>query len=501
MKLEQIVETIGNHARSEMADYPAFIIDDTVITYRQFISISDSILEQLIDNNFQGKVVALSIKNPLIHFGFYYSCLRAKICHLSLDSNASYDQQLSEIKLFNANIVIKDHSMNLNVSTAFIVDQNFQLKQVFQGKEVAPNSQYQGYAYLLKGSGTTASPKLIGITRNSLAAQVDRDFELFSFKPLDRFYTWTAINFNTPKRRTLSALYNRLTVYLPRQKPENLLLFLSQRSIEHLALTTNQARLLVANIQSGEILEAPLFPTIKTLMVSSSVVYMGLRQKLMKWVSPNLFIGYGCNELGELTKATPEEVKQYPNTIGSPLSGVDIKVVNKGGGLCEVGQPGQIMIKKDFLKSIYIDNPGLNEELVKQGYFIPNDVGYFNKDGLLFYKSRSDDLIIFQGVNIYPAEVEEVLISHPAIEEAAVFPLITNEGEQVPFSFVTLSQPDLRISEYDILVWSRAKLGIKHPKRVFICEELKKTEAGKVIKRDLAKLALKMLPKRVKEFR
>jgi len=112
----------------------------------------------------------------------------------------------------------------------------------------------------------------------------------------------------------------------------------------------------------------------------------------------------------------------------------------------------------------------------------PGDLGVLTDDEQLIFKGRADDMMLFDGINIYPAEIEAVLAAHEAVGEAAAFPLKSEVHQDIPVAAVTLRAP---VTEGELLAFCRARLGARTPQRIVAVEEFPRSPAGKILKREL----------------
>ncbi|QJR15166.1 malonate--CoA ligase [Usitatibacter palustris] len=191
---------------------------------------------------------------------------------------------------------------------------------------------------------------------------------------------------------------------------------------------------------------------------------------------------YGMTETGMLT-SNPLEGDRRAGTVGPPLPGTEVRVIDEAGGHCEPGDIGQIEVRGPNVLTGYWRLPEKNkEEFTPDGFFRTGDVGTFSHDGYLSIVGRSKDLIITGGYNVYPKEVEIALDELPGVHESAVVGVPHKDfGEAV--TAIIVAKAEAKPSEADVIAALRARLAnFKVPKRVYFVEELPRNAMGKVQK-------------------
>jgi fatty-acyl-CoA synthase len=204
-----------------------------------------------------------------------------------------------------------------------------------------------------------------------------------------------------------------------------------------------------------------------------------------------VFNFYGATETGLVTLAKPDDLRAAPSTIGRPVPGNDIRLLDDSGKEVAKGEVGELYVKNNLLVSGYHKDDTATHDSMKQGYFSVGDLARVDRDGRYFIEGRKRDMIISGGVNVYPAEVEGVLEEHPAIAEVAVVGIEDREwGERVE-AYVAL-RPGMSADEAELKTWTRAKLsGPKVPRNFIFVDALPRNPTGKVLKRELRARAQK----------
>jgi len=196
--------------------------------------------------------------------------------------------------------------------------------------------------------------------------------------------------------------------------------------------------------------------------------------------------GYGLSETSPVASFNHADRERKPGTIGTPIEGVEMKVVDDQGNDVEQGEVGEIVIKGHNVMKGYWNRPDATEEAIKDGWFHSGDMGKVDEDGYFSIVDRKKELIIRGGYNVYPREVEEVLYGHPAVQEAAVIGVPDDKmGEEVGAAVVL--KPDASdVSAEELRDYVKGEVaGYKYPRKIWFVDELPKGPTGKILKREV----------------
>ena len=197
-----------------------------------------------------------------------------------------------------------------------------------------------------------------------------------------------------------------------------------------------------------------------------------------------LFNFYGATETGINTLATPDELVRSPGTIGHVVPGNEIRLLDDAGHEVPPGRTGELFVRNTMLVSYHRDDDATRASM-RDGFFSVGDLAHVDANGLFHIDGRKRDMIISGGVNVYPAEIEEVLHTHPAIAEVAVVGAPDADlGERVRACVVL--RPSMELDVAEVTAFCRARLsGPKIPREWRVMDELPKNPTGKVLKREL----------------
>lgn len=197
--------------------------------------------------------------------------------------------------------------------------------------------------------------------------------------------------------------------------------------------------------------------------------------------------GWGLTEAGANNTTNPLDGVKKVGSIGIPMKGTHMKVVDDGNELA-ANEQGEIIISGPQIMTGYWNKPEETSKVLKDGWLYTGDIGYRDEDGYFFITDRKKDLIIKGGENIAPREIEEVIYSHPNVNEAAVIGIPDDVyGEEIK-AFVVLAEGK-KVTEEDIINYCHSKLKrFKSPKEVVFMDALPKSLVGKILRKELRKM-------------
>ena len=195
---------------------------------------------------------------------------------------------------------------------------------------------------------------------------------------------------------------------------------------------------------------------------------------------------YGLTEGGPfVTICRPDDTARHPNCIGTPIPGVSVALFDDADVEVPNGEVGEICVRSPALMTEYLDNPEATAETFRNGWLHTGDLARFDDAGFLVMMGRKKDMVRTGAENVYASEVEQLLITHPEIDEVAIVGLPDPDyGEMVVAAVV--ASPGSNLGEEDVITWARSRIaGFKTPKRVVFMSEFPRTVTGKVAKSDL----------------
>lgn len=211
----------------------------------------------------------------------------------------------------------------------------------------------------------------------------------------------------------------------------------------------------------------------------------------LKQLLPNRFYElYGLTE-GFITCLDKNDALQKPRSVGVPLRFLEMKIVDTFGSEVASGEVGEICGRGPLLTPGYYDSPDLTKQTIVDGWLHTGDAGYTDDDGFLYLVDRIKDIIISGGINIYPKDIEEIIVEHPLVAEVAVFGVPHDKWGEVPIAAVTLFM-NAELLETDLVSWINERVAAKFQRVLdcFIMANFPRNVAGKTLKRDIRDIYL-----------
>jgi fatty-acyl-CoA synthase len=223
--------------------------------------------------------------------------------------------------------------------------------------------------------------------------------------------------------------------------------------------------------------------SLRIVFCSGAQLEAELVRRAQRTIGDKLYNFYGSTEVAYATFATPEDLRAAPGTAGRIPFGAVVKLFDEDGGeVSGPGRIGRIFVGNGFQFEGYTG--GGNKEIIG-GLMSTGDVGHFDAGGRLFIDGRDDDMIVSGGENLFPGEVEELLITHEAVEEASVIGVDDPEFGKRLAAFVVLRR-GRSLSEDEVREFVKDNLArYKVPRDVHFIDELPRNPTGKVLKRRL----------------
>jgi long-chain acyl-CoA synthetase len=193
--------------------------------------------------------------------------------------------------------------------------------------------------------------------------------------------------------------------------------------------------------------------------------------------------GYGLTETSPMiTLVDPDKAEAKMGSIGRVVPGVEVKIVDQTGKELPVDEPGEIITRGPHVMKGYFRKPQATAERIRDGWLYTGDVGKRQSDGYLIHLGRHDDLIITGGLNVYPAEIENLIYSFPGVQETIVFGIPDSKRGQV-IGAAIVPQPGQTVVPKELLSFLRGNLAnFKVPQKIAIRQSLPRTTSGKVIR-------------------
>jgi acyl-CoA synthetase (AMP-forming)/AMP-acid ligase II len=353
-------------------------------------------------------------------------------------------------------------------------------------QQVMPND----LAWIFYTSGTTGKPKGAMLThRNLLFMSMAYCADIENVQPGDHKVHAAPLSHGSGLYALPHLLGGGTQVILSRFDTEEVLSALEQfEKVTMFAAPTMVTRLMQSVASRGE------FPGLRTLYYGGGPMYVTDLQRALDCFGPRLYQLYGQGEspmtISGLSKSMHQGTRDHNHlrklgSCGYPRIGVEIRVVNDLGANQPAGVLGEVICRSDCTMLGYWNNPSATAQALRDGWLWTGDMGVLDEDGLIFLRDRSKDVIISGGTNIYPREIEEVLLKHPNVLEVSVVGKPHPDwGEEVVAFFVLKEGCDVSVDDLNELCLSNIAR-FKRPKQYFRTDALPKNNYGKILKNAL----------------
>jgi long-chain acyl-CoA synthetase len=338
-------------------------------------------------------------------------------------------------------------------------------------------------AVILYTSGTTGKPKGAELTHDNLRRNVEASAKLFTLGVGDVIFGGLPLFHSFGQTCTMNAAIctGATVTLLPRFDPAKAL-----EILERDACTVFEG----VPTMYGAILHHPDRDKVdaSSLRVCASggaSMPVEVMRGFEEAFGCKVLEGYGLSETSPVASFNHPDRERKAGSIGTPIEGVQMKVVGDDGEEVATGEVGEIVIKGHNVMKGYWERPEATAEAIKDGWFATGDMAKVDEDGYFFIVDRKKDLIIRGGYNVYPREVEEVLYEHPAVREAAVVGVPHDEwGEEVGAAVALKEGESVSAEELQAFVKEHVA-SYKYPRRIWFVDELPKGPTGKILKREI----------------
>jgi long-chain acyl-CoA synthetase len=346
-------------------------------------------------------------------------------------------------------------------------------------------------AVILYTSGTTGQPKgaelshanlvLNALTSNRLFGTLatEHDRHLITLPLFHSFGSTVQMNAGFAVASTL--------VLLPRFDARQAVELLERERITFFAGVPTMYWGLLSTVDAG-VDVAAIAANLRVAVSGGASLPVEIIKRFQDSFQVQILEGYGLSETSPVATFSDPERDPRPGSIGVPIWGVDLKLINDDWTSVDaVGEIGEITIRGHNVMKGYFNRPDATAEVIRDGWLRTGDLARRDEDGFYYIVDRAKDMIIRGGFNVYPREIEEVLMTHPAVSLAAVVGVPhDSHGEEVK-AFI-IRTPGAGLTEDELIAWCRDIMAAyKYPRIVEFAESLPMTATGKILKRELAR--------------
>ena len=491
------------HARYR-GDRTAFVFDQTRLTYKELNENINRVANALLELGVnKGDKVATLLPNSQELYEIYWACgkIGAVVVPLSIllmenalktlikDSDSvalittSYFAQTIEALMQDFKAIPGDRYLLVDDDRRPGFKSYHELKDQSSPAEPTAEEVFSEDPFnIMYSSGTTGLPKGI-VHTHEIRCMYGLSFaSSFRIHPESVTMHSGAIVFNGAFVDLMPTVFQGATYVLtPQFEPQSFIETVEQEKVTHVMMVPAQ---IIA------VLTAPNFSperlkSLEMILSLGAPLHQRHKDQLHRLLPGRFYELYGVTE-GFVTVLDRDDFERKPDSVGVPPQFFNMKILDEKDREVEPGTVGEICGTGPIHMQGYYKLPELTAETVRQGLIHTGDMGYVDEDGFLYLVDRKKDMIVSGGVNVYPRDIEEVAVSHPAVQEVAVFSAPNEKWGETPVAAVVLRQQE-EITAEDLKTWINARVGAKFQRvsEVLVLNEFPRNVAGKILKREL----------------
>ena len=488
-------------------DKPAFIMGSTeeTVTFGELNAIANQVAQLLRASGVQpGQHIAMMMKNCREFMEIMFGCMRAGVVFTPISTHLKKDETAYIINNCRAQLFVAsaslaevaaeaaaqapalEHCFIVGGERAGFVDWHSTLAE--QPSE--PIADQSLGVPMLYSSGTTGKPK--GVFRAPENTDLDAPHPLKLAGAYYGFNTDTIYLSPAPLYHAAPLHYNTLnliqggtSVIMERFDPEQALALIERHKATHSQWVPV---MFIRMLKLPEVVRSKYdVSSMQRAIHAAAPCPIDIKRQMIDWWGPVICEYYSSSEGVGFTLIDSEDWLNHPGSVGRPLTGIP-KILDDNLQELPVGEVGQIYFA-EVARFEYFDEPGKTEEAFdSRGWGTVGDMGYLDEEGYLYLTDRKNFMIITGGVNVYPAEIEGLLVTHPKVADVAVFGIPNEEFGEVVKAVVQLmdhSDASTETAE-DLALWMKERLAsLKVPRSIDFMEQLPRMDNGKLYKRHL----------------
>lgn len=428
-----------------------------------------------------GTVLAIEIEDPAALLTAAYGAMLAGITVLVLDPPAAPADRERMMARTDAAAILAERPSAAAPMPMLLLE-----RIAAEGAGAEPGAvRHPGGAMLAQihpSSGTTGPSKAAAVPHERLLQRTRAAAAALGVTASDRFLPLVDLRFIMGRQPAMRVLDAGGTVVARRIGPSapEIVEAINTARATYLSITPSHTRFLLDRLPASD---RPALPHVERLHLTGAMASGRERREIMARLTPNLYIAYGSNEVGNVAVAAPADLARFPDTVGRPLPGIEFSIADEAGRAVAPGTIGEVRMRGPNVAAGYLGDPAASGRAFREGWFHFGDTGWMNAEGYLFLAGRVDDRINYGGVKIYPFEIEAALLTHPSVAEAAAFGMPSRRYQEVPAAAVVLSTP---VPHEALRAHCNRILGAgKAPRHFLLLDALPRNATGKVLVRDL----------------
>ncbi|MCH9695980.1 MAG: acyl--CoA ligase [Gammaproteobacteria bacterium] len=410
-----------------------------------------------------GDRVGLSMAEHPLHLIAHFAVARISAVIVPMDHRWTDSEKQSAVSAFDVKLVVDDATPIADADRADLPD----------------ICEKDSDLLISLSSGTTGKPKGALVTHRNLYERFVSQWKAIGYGENDCFAVLTPFYFGAGRSFSMSLLAAGGSVLIapPPMKPPQIIQTLQQDFVTASFLPPTLLRRLF-DFHNGK---NPLLENLDYLIVSGEPLYADEALLVLEKICANLYSYYASSEGGGISVLRAEDFAEHAATVGKPTYKTDVEIVDTDNNTVADGIVGRLRYRGPGVATRYLDANGIEQQAGIGGWFYPGDLAERLKSGHIALRGRDKDVIIRGGVNIYPSEVEAVLLQHNGIDEVAVIGIDDADRGQIIKAFVAGNVDASELPE-----WCRDRLApYKIPQQFRQLVDLPKRSSGKVDKQAL----------------
>ncbi len=335
---------------------------------------------------------------------------------------------------------------------------------------------------IIYSSGTTGLPKGIVHTHAIREAYCTGFSASYRIRPESVVLHSGSLVFNGAFLSLMPAFYLGCTYVLMRAfAAEKMVDAVARERVTHVMLVPSQ---IVGLLERDDFAEERC-GSLEMICSLGAPLHLEHKQELERRLPGRFHELYGLTE-GFVTILDRDDYPRKPGSVGVPPPLFEMRIVDSAGSDLPAGEVGEIVGRGPITMPGYYERPDLTAETIRDGWIFTGDLGYVDEDGFLYLVDRKKDLIISGGVNVYPHDIEEVVVRHDAVAEAAVFGISDERWGETPVAAVTL-RPGASAGAEELKHWVNKRVDARYQKLadVLVLEAFPRNVAGKTLRREI----------------
>ncbi len=484
-------------------DHPALIFEDNRLTYKELYREVNRLSNAFIAAGIgKGDKVATLLSNSLELWETYWACANIGAVAVPLSPLLRGQGLFNLLDNSDTKLVVTSHDLTEHIDAVkndlqkipsvnfWVTDTNEEGYQNYHAQKqkqssVAPAAEEvigTDPYNIIYSSGTTGLPKGIVISHAVRALYGSLFANAFRMTPESVVMHSGSIIFNGSFLTLMPAMFLGCTyVLMSHFDAKEAVDIIHKENVTHTILVPSQ---IIGCLQKAAFNKEHL-SSLEYILSVGAPLLLEHKQELNKRIPHVFYELYGLTE-GFMTILDRNYSMTKTGSVGTASQFMELKITDEEGKELPQGNIGEIVGRGPLLMTEYYKNPEQTKDALRSGWLFTGDLGYVDEDGYLFLTGRKKDLIISGGVNVYPTDLEEIIIKHKAVKDVAVFGIPHTEWGETPVAAVVLHE-EVSSTPDEIKDWTNQHLEARYQKiyKVIIIDELPRNVAGKVLKREL----------------